>query len=60
MGNSSQHGDVKSAYIVQRGDIFLTTKLWSNAHHPDDVEPALDESLTDLQTDYVDLLPNGR
>lgn len=40
---------------VPREEIFLTTKLWCNAHHPDDVEPALDESLRDLDTDYLDL-----
>jgi len=40
---------------VPRKDIFITTKLWNNAHHPDDVEAALDASLKDLQTDYVDL-----
>lgn len=40
---------------MKREEIFLTTKLWSNSHHPDDVEPALNESLEDLQTDYVDL-----
>lgn len=31
------------------------TKLWNNSHHPDDVEAALDASLKDLGTDYVDL-----
>ncbi|GIZ37527.1 hypothetical protein CKM354_000097200 [Cercospora kikuchii] len=40
---------------IKREEIFLTTKLWSNSHHPDDVESALDESLEDLRTDYVDL-----
>ncbi|CAK4034641.1 aldehyde reductase [Lecanosticta acicola] len=40
---------------VPRDEIFVTTKLWSNCHHPDDVEPALDESLRDLQLDYIDL-----
>lgn len=40
---------------IPRDQIFLTTKLWCNAHHPDDVEPALNDSLSDLGTDYVDL-----
>ncbi|KAK2613316.1 hypothetical protein N8I77_000237 [Diaporthe amygdali] len=43
---------------VPRERIFLTTKLWNNAHHPDDVEKALDASLKDLDTDYVDLFLN--
>ncbi|KAF3072869.1 hypothetical protein CFAM422_005134, partial [Trichoderma lentiforme] len=40
---------------VPRDEIFITTKLWCNAHHLDDVEPALDDSLRDFDTDYVDL-----
>jgi alcohol dehydrogenase (NADP+) len=40
---------------VKREDIFITTKLWNNSHHPDDVEKALDASLKDLGTNYVDL-----
>lgn len=40
---------------VPREDIFLGTKLWCNSHHPDDVEAALDASLKDLDTPYVDL-----
>jgi alcohol dehydrogenase (NADP+) len=40
---------------VPRHEIFITTKLWNNSHHPDDVEPAIDASLKDLQTDYLDL-----
>ncbi|KAL4877886.1 Aldo/keto reductase [Aspergillus karnatakaensis] len=41
---------------VPREDIFLATKLWCNDYHPEDVERALDESLADLDTPYVDLL----
>lgn len=40
---------------VPRSELFITTKLWNNAHHPDDVEKQLDQSLKNLQTDYVDL-----
>ena len=40
---------------IPRDQIFLTTKLWNNSHHPEDVEAALDASLKDLGTDYVDL-----
>lgn len=35
--------------------LSITTKLWNNSHAPEDVEPALDASLKDLGTDYVDL-----
>ncbi|RAK99316.1 aldo/keto reductase [Aspergillus ibericus CBS 121593] len=41
---------------IPREDIFLGTKLWCNNYHPDDVEGAVDESLADLGTGYVDLL----
>ncbi|RMZ68875.1 aldehyde reductase [Pyrenophora seminiperda CCB06] len=40
---------------VPRSKLFLTTKLWNNSHHPSDVAPALEASLKDLGTDYVDL-----
>ena len=40
---------------VPRSEIFITTKLWNNSHHPDDVEKACDASLKDLETDYLDL-----
>lgn len=40
---------------VPRSEIFLVTKLWNNSHEPKDVEAALDASLKDLNTDYVDL-----
>ncbi|KAL6717926.1 hypothetical protein ACLMJK_004011 [Lecanora helva] len=40
---------------IPRSEIFITTKLWNNSHHPDDVLPALEASLRDLDTDYLDL-----
>lgn len=40
---------------IPRKEIFITTKLWNNSHHPDDVEPTLDASLKDLEVDYLDL-----
>ncbi|KAL4784340.1 NADP-dependent oxidoreductase domain-containing protein [Aspergillus varians] len=40
---------------IPRKEIFLTTKLWNNKHHPDDVEQALADSLNDLGLEYVDL-----
>ncbi|KAJ5429386.1 Short-chain dehydrogenase/reductase SDR [Penicillium cf. griseofulvum] len=40
---------------IPREEIFITTKLWNNKHHPDDVGPALQQSLDDLGMEYVDL-----
>lgn len=40
---------------IPRSELFVTTKLWNNKHHPDDVGPALQESLDDLGLEYLDL-----
>lgn len=40
---------------VARSDIFITGKLWNTKHSPEDVEDALNESLKDLDTEYLDL-----
>ncbi|XP_072510300.1 prostaglandin-E(2) 9-reductase-like isoform X2 [Notamacropus eugenii] len=40
---------------VTRKDIFCTGKLWSTCHRPDLVRPALEETLKNLQLDYLDL-----
>lgn len=51
-----QVGQGIKASGIAREEVFVGTKLWCNNFHPDDVENALDDSLRDLDTPYVDLL----
>lgn len=44
-----------STGLVTREEMFITSKLWNNFHAPQDVEPAIRKSLSDLQLDYLDL-----
>jgi alcohol dehydrogenase (NADP+) len=41
--------------VVSREDVWVTSKLWNDAHRPEDVEPAIKETLHDLQLDALDL-----
>lgn len=40
---------------IPREKLFITTKLWNNSHDPEDVEKAIDTSLKNLETSYIDL-----
>lgn len=58
-GNEAEIGAaIKEAMeegVIKREDLFITTKLWNDAHAVADVIPALQDSLQKLQMDYVDL-----
>jgi 2,5-diketo-D-gluconate reductase B len=41
---------------VERGDIFLTTKIFLDDYRPDRLRRATEDSLRRLETDYLDLL----
>lgn len=40
---------------VDRKEVFITSKLWNTKHAPSAVESAVDQTLKDLGTDYLDL-----
>ncbi len=41
--------------VVQREELFITSKLWNTSHRPSDVEKELDVTLSELDTPYLDL-----
>ncbi|KZV98681.1 Aldo/keto reductase [Exidia glandulosa HHB12029] len=41
--------------VVKREELFITGKLWNNAHRPAEVENQLDQTLQQLGLDYLDL-----
>jgi len=47
--------EVFSAGEITREEVWVTSKLWCNRHRPDLVRGALEQTLQDLQIEYLDL-----
>jgi 2,5-diketo-D-gluconate reductase A len=54
-GNEAEVGEAVRASGLDRGDIYVTSKLSNAFHEPDDARRAFDETLSELGFDYVDL-----
>jgi 2,5-diketo-D-gluconate reductase A len=54
-GNERGVGDAVRASGLDRADMFITSKLNNGFHEPERARRAFDETLTALQSDYVDL-----
>lgn len=57
--NEKEVGDaLKKAFedgLVKREEVFVTSKLWNNAHEKNQVQVGFSQSLADLQLEYLDL-----
>lgn len=54
-GNEKEVGEAIRASGLDRGDVFVTSKLNNGFHEPQDAREAFDRTLSDLGFDYVDL-----
>ena len=58
-GNEKEVGNAIAEAIKQglvtREDLWVTSKLWNASHGEENVVPALNQTLGDLQLDYLDL-----
>lgn len=55
-GNEAEVGRGLATSGLDRGDVFVTTKLWRDHVRGPDVAPSVEDSLRRLGTDHVDLL----
>ncbi|KAF2788637.1 Aldo/keto reductase [Melanomma pulvis-pyrius CBS 109.77] len=58
--NEDEVGDAVRDFLgsnpnVARSDLFICTKVWNHLHEPEDVQWSLQDSLSKLKMDYVDL-----
>ena len=57
-GNEREIGDSLRTVVrggVARDDLWVTSKLWNDKHAEADVMPSCEQTLRDLQLDYLDL-----
>ena len=54
-GNENEVGEAVRASGLDRGEVFITSKLNNGFHRPDDARRAFDGTLEALGSDYVDL-----
>jgi 2,5-diketo-D-gluconate reductase A len=54
-GNEKEVGEAIRRSGLDRGEVYVTSKLSNDAHRPDDARRAFDESLKVLGFDYLDL-----
>jgi 2,5-diketo-D-gluconate reductase A len=54
-GNEKGVGEAIRASGLDRGDVYVTSKLNNNVHRPDDARRAFERTLADLGFEYVDL-----
>lgn len=55
-GNEVEVGQALASGGIDRGDLFVTTKVWVDRYEPKDLVASAAESLERLRLDYVDLL----